>query len=142
MMGVMLPLILLLASSLAPAHVEVSAAYQPPSGSDQPGRIAVHFFPRDPAIRVNRQPAPRLKLEREDVLVHKPAPAAPAPVMDPEEAGYFESGEPVLFPVGVAPDASKGSHLVKARVTYFYCSKSEGWCRRTKEDLELAVALP
>jgi hypothetical protein len=31
---------------------------------------------------------------------------------------------------------------VKASVSYFYCSKTEGWCRKGQSDLEFAVLVP
>ena len=42
----------------------------------------------------------------------------------------------------IAQGAKKGPQTVKAAVTYFYCSKREGWCRKSTTDLEVPVTVP
>jgi hypothetical protein len=48
----------------------------------------------------------------------------------------------VAFPVALAPNAAKGTHEVKATVTYFYCSVKQGWCRKGSADVALRVDVP
>lgn len=124
-----------------PAHVKVTASYQPPaSGTD--AAVVVQLTPIDPHVRVNEDPAPRLKLDAaQQVLEEKPVPRrSPAPA--PGEARYLDPILPVSFPVKVNARAARGEHTVKATVTYFYCSKSEGWCRKGSADVDVPVRIP
>jgi hypothetical protein len=125
-------------------RVEVSARYVPPAKPGANGAVAVTFEPKDPDVHVNHDPAPRLKLDPEQrVLLDKqPPPPRRGGSADVEAAGFFEPGTPVTFAVALAPAAPRGDHEVKATVTYFYCSKREGWCRKGTSELEIPVAVP
>ena len=125
-------------------HFTVTAAYVPPSRPAATGAVSVTFAPRDPDVQLNEEPAPRLKLDpAQTVLVDKQAPPpAKLAAFDPATARYLDTRLPVSFAVAVAPKAAKGTHPVKATVTYFYCSKREGWCRKGTADVEVAVTIP
>ena len=41
-----------------------------------------------------------------------------------------------------APGLARGDHEAKATVTYFYCSKRDGWCRKGTAELEIPVTVP
>ncbi len=43
----------------------LEAAFVPPAKAGGPASVAVTFTPRDPDVRVNEEPAPRLKLDPE-----------------------------------------------------------------------------
>src|SRR5262245_33319523 len=127
-------LVALLPAALAQAgpHFNVSAAFVPAEAKGADASIAVHFAALDPDVHVNETPAPRLKLDpAQSVLVdkQKPGPSKPE-AFDPETAKYLDLSAPVLFPVALSPTAPKGSQAVQVTVTYFYCSKREGWCRK------------
>jgi hypothetical protein len=141
-----LALVLALQAPLLPAYVKVTASYLPPARGAEPA-IAVTFSPVDANIRVNEDPAPRLKLDpAQEVLADKPPaagarrPAAPAP--GPGQYQYLDTALPVTFPVKMGARAARGDHTVKATVTYFYCSKSEGWCRKGTADVDVPVRIP
>jgi hypothetical protein len=128
-----------------PTHFDLSAVFLPAAKPGADAMIAVTFLPRDPQILVNEEPAPRLKLDPEQaVLVDKqPArDAGAAPAFDPARAKSLDPMVPVRFPVALAPKAPKGSHDLKASVTYFYCSKKEGWCRKATADVTVSVRVP
>jgi hypothetical protein len=133
--------LLLGASSPSPStHVALSAEFVPPAKAGANAHVAVTLSPRDADVRVNEEPAPRLKLEADEaVLVDKQAPPTRSASFDPQNARYLDPALPVHFPVAVKPTAARGKHTVKARVTYFYCSKREGWCRKGTDDVEFAV---
>lgn len=137
----LLALVLALQAPLAPAYVRVTASYLPPAAGVE-AVIAVQFSPVGPNIRVNEDPAPRLKLEAgQQVLEQKPVPRrSPAPAAG--QARYLDPILPVTFPVKVDARAARGDHTVKATVTYFYCSKSEGWCRKGSADVDVPVRVP
>jgi len=126
-----------------PEHVKVTASYLAPASGTE-AAVVVQLTPVDPHVRVNEDPAPRLKLDAaQQVLEEKAVPRrAPAPAPAPGEARYLDPILPVSFPVKVNARAARGEHTVKATVTYFYCSKSEGWCRKGSEDVDVPVRIP
>ena len=134
---VVLALAVLLA--LNSAQVAVDAVYVPASKGNR-AAISVTLQPADPNVHVNETPAPRLKLDAaQKVLVDKQA--APKPADAGPESGYLDPAFPVLFPVELKPGAPKGTFDVPATVTYFYCSKTEGWCRKGTADVTVPVAV-
>jgi hypothetical protein len=125
-----------------PRHFDVTAEYQ--AGAKRQGAVAVTFKAADPDVVVNETPGPRLALDpAQAVLVDKQPPlpkGAMAP--DPKDGKYLDLALPVVFPVGLASGAASGPHDVKAKVTYFYCSKREGWCRKGTHEIEIPVKVP
>ena len=132
------------AFAAGPQHFIVTASFDPPAKPGTQGAVTVTFSPREAEVYVNEEPAPRLKLDAaQSVLVDKqPPPPARTAAFDPETARYLDPKTPVRFPVALAPGAAKGAQSVKAAVTYFYCSKREGWCRKGTADVEVAVTVP
>lgn len=128
-----------------PTHFDLSAVFLPAPKPGSDAAIAVTFLPREPQIRVNEEPAPRLKLDpAQAVLADKQPPrdSAGAAPFDPATAKSLDPMVPVRFPVALLPNAPKGTHAVKASVTYFYCSKQDGWCRKATTDIEVTVRIP
>jgi hypothetical protein len=136
---------LLLALALgASTPVSVTATYVPPAHGAE-ATVAVQIVPGDPAIHVNEDPAPRLALDaQQQVLSDKPRPAAsPGARKAPAGEGrYLDPAVPVAFPVLLRSGVAAGEHAVKGTVTYFYCSKSEGWCRKGQADVTVSVRVP
>lgn len=133
-----------LAQAGPPQHVEVEAAFVPAkAGAD--AAVAVWLRPKDPSVRVNEQPAPRLALEpAQAILVEKPVAAAPRAeaALDPGAGRYLDPEVPLRFPVALAGGAPKGLGSVRATVSYFYCSKTAGWCRKGSTEVEFSVKVP
>jgi hypothetical protein len=46
---------------------------------------------------------------------------------------------PVSFPVGWAATPPASRETVKAEVVYFYCSKRDGWCRKSNAPVSFSV---
>ncbi len=125
------------------ADVAVSVSFVPPTRGARAAGVAVSFSPRDPDFRVNEEPAPRLKLdEAQKVLLgQKPAKAAPAETPKAGEFKYLDTAVPFVFPVSLGPGARPGAHSVRGAVTFFYCSKRDGWCRKGAADVEIPVSI-
>jgi hypothetical protein len=141
-MGLLTAVAVALLGVASSPYVSVTAEFVPASKPGGEAHVAVTFAPRDKDVVVNEEPGPRLKLEADEaVLVDKQKPAGRA-VYDPENPKYLDVAIPVHLPVAVKPSAPKGRHDVKAKLTYFYCSKREGWCRKGTEDLEFQVRVP
>jgi hypothetical protein len=117
----------------APPHYDVSAQFRPGKAAGT-GEVAVTFTARDPDVKINAAPAPRLKLDdAQKVLAEKPAAHRASP---PEK--YLDTTFPVVFPVSLL-GAAHGEETVKGSVTYFYCSHREGWCRKGTADVDIPV---
>jgi hypothetical protein len=124
-----------------PQHFEVTASYAP--AAKRQGNVLVSFKALDADLAVNEQPAPRLALDPgQKVLVDKqPAPARTDPP-ETAEGKYIDLSLPVAFPVALAGGVAPGTQAVTGKVTYFYCSKREGWCRKGTNALDLSVKVP
>lgn len=139
------PACLLAALAAAPLSAqseffEVLASFEPPAKPGAPGTVAVSFFPLDPDVTVNELPAPRLQLSADQsVLVEHAETVEPAEPMDPDNPRYLDLSEPVRFEVDWGPAPPPGIHGVAADLTYFYCSKSRGWCRRGTAEVTVPV---
>src|SRR5687768_8556362 len=82
-------------------HFDVSAAFKPPRG-ESAGEVAVQFVARDPDVKINEIPAPRLKLVSGPATVAAPARPAPDTAAAPGANGsgrYLDLTLPVTFPV-------------------------------------------
>lgn len=140
----LLGLVPVAAFAAAPVHFDLQASFVPPAKLGANGAVAVLFTPRDPDVHVNEAPAPRLKLAADQaVLIDKQLPAAHAeePPAEPGQARYLDLGAPVRFAVALAPGVAKGQHMVKGSLTYFYCSKKAGWCRKGTSEVEIPVVV-
>lgn len=115
-------------------HFAISAEYRPGKTAGT-GEVAVTFSPKDPDVKINTTPPPRLKLdEGQKVLAEKPAPKKAAA---PDEK-YLDLTFPVVFPVSVTAPVSSEQN-VKGALTFYYCSHREGWCRKGTADVEIPV---
>jgi len=124
-------------------HFTLSAAYVPPARPRAAANVAVTFIPADPDVKINQEPAPRLKLDPEQsVLIDRQPPAAARKGESAGEPKYLDTTLPVAFPVTLNAKAPKGEQPVKATVTYYYCSKREGWCRKGTSEVEFTVPVP
>jgi len=133
-----------IAHAAGPQHFTLSASFRAPAKANRNGTIAISFVPTDPEIHINEAPAPRLKLDpAQTILVDKQA-ALPERVTpyDPASAKYIDLALPLVFPVAIAKGAPKGTQSVAATVTYFYCSKREGWCRKGNSEIAVTVNVP
>lgn len=124
-----------------PQHFEISASYA--SAAKRQGSVLVSFKALDPDVVVNEQPSPRLALDAgQKVLVDKQPPAAKTAPPEPGEGKYLDLSLPVAFPVALADGVAAGTQAVPAKVTYFYCSKREGWCRKGTSAVDVSVKVP
>lgn len=125
-------------------HFEIQATFVPPPSAKADGAVAVLFTAKDPDVKINEVPAPRLKLDpSQSVLVERPAAGKRAEAPEtPDTTRSLDLGSPVRFPVTLGAAAVKGTHLVKGSLAYFYCSKREGWCRKGTSPVEIPVLIP
>ena len=121
-------------------HFDLQATFVPAAGAKADAAVAVLFTAKDPDVKINEIPAPKLKLDpAQSVLQSKEDAPKGAAAEAPDQVRYLDLAAPVRFPVGLGGAATKGTHLVKGSVAYFYCSKREGWCRKGTTDVEIPV---
>lgn len=139
--------VLLIALACLPAasgvsDVSVEASYEPAGRAGTPAAIVARLSPRSADLRVNALPAPRLRLDSGGVLVDRqPAASAHVPVVEPEFARYLDTSQPLRFAVEPDPSAAPGTYSVPASLTFAYCSKTQGWCKKGKERIEVSVTI-
>jgi len=136
------PSIAYLVLAAAAAGVGVEAIFVPPAKPGAEAAIAVTLTPEADGIVVNEKPGPRLSLDPTQLVLvdRQPPRAAGSNAADPSQAKYLDPQVPVRFPVTIAPGAPRGTHVVRGTLTFFYCSKAEGWCK--KGTSEIAVSVP
>lgn len=123
-------------------HVGLSVTFEAPERPGAHAYVTVQFMPLDPAVHVNIDPVPRLRLGgAHDVLTDTPEPVPVQPKAEGLLGQYIDPRSPVRFAVALQPKPARGRHVVPASVTYFYCSASAGWCRRATDDVEVPVTL-
>lgn len=115
-------------------HFAITTQYRPGKAAGT-GEVAVTFAPKDPDVKINTTPPPRLKLDEGQKLL--------AEKTEPRKAGapdekYLDLTFPVVFPVAVTSPL-QGGQTVKGALTYYYCSHREGWCRKGTADVEIPV---
>ena len=130
------------AALAATEHFALSATYVPPSKPRAAATVAVTFIADDTDVKINQEPAPRLKLDPEQGVLVDRQPPASRKGESGGEPKYLDTTLPVSFPVALSPNAPKGEQPVKGTVTYFYCSKREGWCRKGTSEVAFTVAVP
>ena len=127
-------------------HFDVTAEFRAARRS-APAEVSVQFVATDPDVKINEFPAPKLKLTAGPASVVVP-PKAAAPAADKgapagsEPGHYLDLTLPVTFPVTLDAAATRGAHEAKGTVTYFYCSKREGWCRKGTAEVAFPIAVP
>lgn len=121
-------------------HVALSVTFQAPAKPDGLGSVNVTFAPKDPDVHINEEPAPRLKLDSQDVLADRQAPPpARLPTFDPSDLKYLDTTFPLPFPVAWAAKPPKTPRTVTATIVYAYCSQREGWCRKGSDEVAFSV---
>lgn len=130
-------------AAAAASQVGVEARFLPPAGAGADAAVSVTFAPREAGIVVDEKPAPRLSLDpTQTVLVDKQPPrTSSGGEVDPSQAKYLDPQVPVRFPVAIAPGVPRGTHTVKGTVTFYFCSKAEGWCKKGVSEIALDVTV-
>lgn len=123
-------------------HVGLAAAFERGTVGHE-GHVVVRFMPLDPAVHVNAEPTPRLALDGLPRVLDESTRPAPAATREAFPNGrYLDTRVGLRFPAKLRPGAARGQHTVLATLTYFYCSTTEGWCRRAQDQVEVSVSVP
>jgi hypothetical protein len=98
------------------------------------GTLAATFVPAED-MHINATPAVEFTITSSKVfrLVGRPQQKVD------ERNGYLSLRGPVMQKFLLDNRARPGHHRIKGRLTYFYCSNSEGWCRKRVVSFERTV---
>ena len=129
------------ASAASGTHFDIQATFVPSPNAKSDAAVAILFTAKDPDVKINEAPAPKLKLDASQAVLVSKADGRKEPEANPENPRYLDLASPVRFPVTLGAAASKGTHVVKGSVAYFYCSKRGGWCRKGTTEVEIPVLL-
>lgn len=103
---------------------------------DGGGTLLIDFSPMK-GFHVNAIPAMRVVLDS----------ASPAGLTDSltitvdNATGYLDCRSPVRQPFALKKGTKTGGASVSGTLTYYYCSDTEGWCRREKKTFAIPVTL-
>lgn len=122
------------ASSQNPSVITTVTIPNQPLARGQTGEIVIVLLPAD-GIHINAEPPVRVSL---DSAATVSLVGEPQQILD-ETTGYLDADAEVKQRFRVTKNAAAGTHRLKATITYFYCSDSEGWCKPFRHRVELPL---
>ncbi len=129
--------------ALSDPPIKVSVAVSPTAvGPGADAVVTVKLDPK-PGIKLNKYPKIKLQIpavpglvDAAEQLLGNPAP----PPADQMDSNYFHGGvDPLTITLHVNPQATKGRHDVRAKLSYFYCVAASGYCAPAKVELTVPV---
>lgn len=99
------------------------------------GDFSVRFTPND-GIHINTEPMFDVVLENSSVFE-----IIGNPRFKSTDKEYLDHALPVVYTLKAKKGAAPGTHRVKGKVVYFYCSDADGWCNRFVQPFDLSVEL-
>jgi len=155
----------ILAAFLAIVTLAVSAAGAAPDGrlaaSEAPVKVAVAVSPEavdagsDTSVTVRLDPGPGIKMNKYPKIKLQ-IPAVPGlvdaaeqslgnsapPPADQLDTNYFHGGvAPLTITLHLDAQAAKGRHVIRAKLSYFYCVAASGYCAPAKTELTIPVTV-
>lgn len=98
------------------------------------GTILIFFVPVD-GIHINAEPPVTMKLEKDRLLSLEGEPD----FSTDKESGSMSTSTPVEQRFAVSSKAKPGEHTIKGTIVYYFCSDTEGWCRKFSQPMALKL---
>ncbi|MBM2841143.1 MAG: hypothetical protein HW412_1671, partial [Bacteroidetes bacterium] len=98
------------------------------------GKIMIAFTPID-GIHINVDPPLSVKLERNTPFRFE----GKLDISTDKESGYLSMSMPVEQRFAVTRKTKPGSHTIKGTLVYYFCSDTEGWCRKFTQPIALKL---
>jgi len=132
-------------SAAIEAPAKVAVAVSPEAvGAGSETSVTVRLAP-NPGIKMNKYPKIKLQVPAVPGLVaaaeQSLGNAAP-PAPDQLDANYFHGGvDPLTLTLHLDPQAAKGRHEIRGKLSYFYCVAASGFCAPAKAELMIPVTI-
>lgn len=123
-----------------PAKIAVEVAPET-AGAGATFEVTLRLTPRS-GIKINRYPKISLRVAEVPGLVQAGEAAVgndKAPPPDRLDDNYFEQVDPVRLTLTLDPSVSPGRHEIAAKLKYYYCVASSGYCAPKKEDVRIPI---
>ena len=98
------------------------------------GAILVSFTPID-GIHINVDPPLTVKLEKNRFISLQGKPD----ICTDKESGFLSTSTPVEQRFHVSEKAKPGEYTIKGTIVYYFCSDTEGWCRKFAQPITLKL---
>lgn len=98
------------------------------------GKIMIAFTPID-GIHINADPPFVVKIERNGPVKLEGRPN----FTTDKESGNLSIFKPVAQRFAVTRKAKPGGHDIKGTLVYYFCSDTEGWCRKFTQPIALKL---
>lgn len=112
-------------------EVSLAKALVQPGGR---GTILLSFTPID-GIHINTDPPITVRLEKNWLISLQGEPD----ISTDKESGFLSTSMPVQQQFHVSPKAKSGEHTIKGTIVYYFCSDTEGWCRKLSQPITLTL---
>jgi hypothetical protein len=125
------------------AQLKIAVAVAPDTvGAGLEALVTVKLDPK-PGIKLNKYPKIKLQIPAVSGLVGASEQSlgntAPPPA-DQLEANYFREGvDPLSLTLHIDPQAAKGRHEIRGKLSYFYCVAASGYCAPAKTELTIPI---
>jgi len=123
--------------------IEVSLRPESLSGGGE-GKVVLRIKV-DEGMKVNPNPSFSIEFAPCESLIFGKEVYTPADlgIEISEEMGeeYLKLDEPFEISFAVKPDANKGQYLLEGKISYFICSKEEGWCLKSSSQFSAPFKL-
>jgi hypothetical protein len=146
--------------AFAVVALPAAAAETAPTVPANPARVAVSFAP-DPVapgaegtvtvkleaidgIKINKYPKVRLQVPAKEGLVLAAEGSVGSdtlPDVEKPELNYFDPVDPLRVTLKLDPAASRGTHAIPGRLTYFYCVVASGFCTQHRVAVRIPVTV-
>lgn len=97
-------------------------------------QLLVTFKPQK-GIHINLDPPIEFEFDKELVINGK----AKIPKMKKDD--YLNTEKPLIQNLRIKKNLSPGTHTIKGKLNYFYCSDTEGWCSRFSQPINLNITI-
>ncbi len=99
----------------------------------------------DEGMKVNSNPSFSIEFAPCEALIFGKEVYTPADlgIEVSEEMGeeYLKLDGPFEISFAVKPDANKGQYLLEGKISYFICSKEEGWCLKSNSQFSVSFKI-
>ena len=127
------------------APVKVAVAVSPEAvGAGSDAAVTVRLEPK-PGIKMNKYPKIKVQVPAVAGLVDEAEQSlgnSAAPPLDQLDTNYFHGGvDPLELKLHLDPQATKGRHEIRAKLSYFYCVAASGYCAPARTELAIPVTI-